>query len=91
VTQDSLSLLLVDSHRALEAILEALPAAYRSDPRYRLARAALEEAREQSSVVLLLLPREEPQPPALARTVAAPGPEEEVGFGDLVLCRTDEK
>ena len=87
MTQDSLSLLLVDSHRALEAILEALPAAYRSDPRYRLARAALDEAREQSSVMLLLLPREERHPPAPARAVAAPGPEEEVGFGDLVLRR----
>jgi two-component system response regulator MprA len=78
VTQDSLSPLVVDSQRTLEAILGALPAAYRSDPRSRQAREALEHAREQSSILLLLLPREEPRPPALA-------PPEVVRFGDLVL------
>jgi hypothetical protein len=39
----------VDSQRTLEAILGALPAAYRSDPRSRQAREALEHASLQTT------------------------------------------
>jgi len=75
----------VDSHEALEAILETVPPAHRRDPGYRLARAALDQAKEQSSVLLLVLPYEERQPSAPAGAAAAAELEEVVGFGDLVL------
>jgi two-component system, OmpR family, response regulator MprA len=78
VTQDSLSPLVVNSHRALDAILDALPAAYRGDPQSLRARAALEHAKEGSPVLLLLLPREE-------QRMTAPAVAEAVRFGDLVL------
>ena len=82
VSQDSLSPFVVDSQRALDAILGALPAAYRGDPQSRRARAALEHAKEHSPVLLLLLPREEP--PAGSRP-AGRQPAEVVRLGDLVL------
>ena len=82
VSQDSLSPIVVDSRRALDAILGELPAAYRGDPQSRRARAAFEHAKEHSPVLLLLLPHEEPP--------GGSGPAgrhqaEVVGLGDLVL------
>jgi two-component system response regulator MprA len=68
----------VDSRRALDAILGALPAAYRGDPQSQRARAALEHAKEQSPVLLVLVPREERPPPT-------PASAEVVRFDDLVL------
>jgi DNA-binding response OmpR family regulator len=80
MTQDSFSPLVVDSRLALDAILGALPAAYRGDPQSRRARAAFEHAKEHSPVLLVLLPAEEQRPPA-----PGPSPAEMVSFGDLVL------
>jgi DNA-binding response OmpR family regulator len=82
VTQDSLSPLVVDSRWALDAILGALPAAYRGDPESRRARAALEHAKEHSPVLLLLLPRKET--PGGSRP-AGRQPAEVVRLGDLVF------
>jgi DNA-binding response OmpR family regulator len=93
MTQKSLSPVVVDSQRTLEAILRALPAAYRDDPQFRHAREALEHAREHSSVLLLLLPHEAGPPPEQSERVATDGNRptptrgsaDVVGFGDLVL------
>jgi DNA-binding response OmpR family regulator len=78
----------VDSQKELETILGALPAAYRSDPRLRQARAALEHAEARSLVLLVLLPREEEHPPSPSPNVATngSGSPEVVRFGELELA-----
>jgi DNA-binding response OmpR family regulator len=81
MSQDSLSPIVVDSRRALDAILGELPAAYRGDPQSRRARAAFEHAKEHSPVLLLLLPGEEPP----GGSGPAGQQAEVVGLGDLVL------